>query len=73
LQFAAPAGKTRQDKMSSAVQKTWQRMAPAAQARALALPFGPKEKARVQRALQGAAMPGPSPSTASTTSTTSTS
>lgn len=76
FQFAALADKMGEDKMINAVQKTWKKMTPAAQARALALPLGPKEKALVQRALQAAANPGPSPSAASTqfkTSTTSTS
>jgi len=48
------------------VQKTWKKMTPAAQARALALPLGPKEKALVQRALSSIAS---TPSTPSTTST----
>ena len=75
FQFAALADKMGEDKMINAVQKTWKKMTPAAQTRALALPHGPKEKALVQRALQ-AANSGPSPSAAfpqSTTPTTSTS
>ncbi len=59
FQFAALAGRMEEDKMINAVQKTWQKMTPAAQARALALPLGPKEQALVQRALQAAARPGP--------------
>jgi hypothetical protein len=55
FQFAALAGRMGEDKMINAVQKTWQKMTPAAQAHALALPLGPKEKALVQRALQAAA------------------
>jgi len=64
FQFAALAGKMGEDKMINAVQKTWQKMTPAAQSLALALPLGPKEKALVQRALQGAALAGASPSAA---------
>ena len=59
-QFAALACKMEEDKMIKTVQKTWQKMSAAAQARALALPLGPKERALVQRALQ------PAPSTTST-------
>jgi len=73
FQFAVLADKMGEDKMINAVQKTWKKMTPAAQTRALALPLGPKERALVRRALQAAANPGPSPSPASTQSTTSTS
>jgi hypothetical protein len=66
FQFAALADKMDEDKMINAVQKTWKKMTPAAQARALALPLGPKEKALVQRALSSIAS---TPSTPSTTST----
>jgi hypothetical protein len=72
FQFAALADKMGEDKMINAVQKTWKKMTPAAPARALALPLGPKEKALAQRALQAAANAGPSPSAESTQSTTST-
>ena len=72
FQFAALADKMGEDKMINTVQKTWKKMTPAAQARALALPLGSKEKALVQRALQAAANPGPSPSAASTQFTAST-
>jgi dTDP-glucose pyrophosphorylase len=63
FQFAGLACKMEEDKMIRTVQKTWQKMTAAAQARALALPLGPKERALVQRALQ------PAPSTTSTTFT----
>jgi len=61
-----------EDKMINAVQKTWKKLTPAAQTRALALPLGPREKTLVQRALQAAANPGPSSSATSTQSTTPT-
>ena len=51
FQFAALACKMEEDKIIRTVQKTWQKMSAAAQARALALPLGPKERALVQRAL----------------------
>ena len=72
FQFAALADKMGEDKMINAVQKTWKKMTPAAQARALALPLGPKERALVRRALQAEANPGPSPSASSTPSATPT-
>ncbi len=46
FQFAELAGKMSEDKMINAVQKTWQKMTPAGQARALALPLGAREKGR---------------------------
>ncbi|MHB8521145.1 MAG: DUF4202 domain-containing protein [Limisphaerales bacterium] len=50
-QFVALAAKTADDKMINAVQKTWKKMTPAAQAEALNLTLGPKEKALIERAL----------------------
>jgi hypothetical protein len=68
FQFAALADKMGEDKMMDIVQKTWKKMTPAAQDRALALPLGPKEKALVERALEAASNPAPSPSALSPTS-----
>ena len=72
FQFAGLADKMSEDKMINAVQKTWKKMTPAAQSRALALPLGSKERALVGRALQEAAAPGSSQSLASTQTKTST-
>lgn len=46
------ASKTSDDKVINALQKSWKKMTPAAHAAALKLPFGPREKALVDRALQ---------------------
>jgi hypothetical protein len=51
FQFAALAAKTPPDKIINAVQKSWQKMTPAAREQALALPLGAKEKALIERAL----------------------
>ncbi|MBU6400798.1 MAG: DUF4202 family protein [Verrucomicrobia bacterium] len=51
FQFAGLARKTDAAKMINAVQKTWKKMSPAARAQALQLPFGPKEKTLLDRAL----------------------
>jgi hypothetical protein len=56
FQFAELASRMDDEKMVNAVQKTWKKMTPAAHARALALPLGPKEAALVQRALASAAL-----------------
>jgi hypothetical protein len=53
FQFADLARKTAADKIINAVQKTWQKMTPAARERALALPFGTEEKRLIQQALEG--------------------
>jgi len=55
--------------MINAVQKTWQKMTPAAQTLAAALPLGAKEKALLERALGAGAGRGPSPSAPSAPST----
>ena len=52
FQFAELVRKTAEDKIINAVQKTWQKMTPAAHERALALPLGPEEKRLIQRALE---------------------
>ncbi len=50
-QLADLAGKTAEDKVITALQKSWKKMTPAAQAEALKLSFGPREKALLSRAL----------------------
>jgi hypothetical protein len=52
FQFAELAGRTAEDKIINAVQKTWQKMTPAAHELALALPLGAKESELIQRALR---------------------
>jgi hypothetical protein len=52
FQFADLAGKTPLAKVINAVQKTWQKMTPAARERALALPLGKKERDLMARALR---------------------
>jgi hypothetical protein len=52
FQFADLARKTAPDKIINAVQKTWQKMTPAAHERALALPLGDAEKRLIQSALK---------------------
>lgn len=54
FQFADLAGKTDADKMINALRKSWQKMTEPARAEALKLPFAPREKALLERALQGA-------------------
>jgi hypothetical protein len=51
-QFAALARKTAAEKIINAVQKSWQKMTPAARERALALPLGTEEKRLIQSALE---------------------
>jgi hypothetical protein len=45
------AGKTSDDKMINALQKSWKKMTPAGQAEALKLSYGPRERALLDRAL----------------------
>jgi hypothetical protein len=52
FQFAELAERMDDDKMVNAVQKSWKKMTSLAHQHAAALPFGPKEKALVLRALQ---------------------
>src|SRR5580658_5011674 len=51
-QFAGLARKTAPDKIINAVQKTWQKMTPAAHEQALALPLGTEEKRLIHQALE---------------------
>ncbi len=50
-QFAALAAKTDDAKMINALKKSWQKMTPAAHAAALQLPYAPREKSLIDRAL----------------------
>jgi len=50
-QLADLASKTSDDKVINALQKSWQKMTPAAHAEAVKLPFAAREKALVDRAL----------------------
>jgi len=52
-QFADLAAKTAEDKTVNALQKSWQKMTPAARAEALKLTYGKREKALLERALKG--------------------
>lgn len=52
-QFAGLAAKIAEDKTVNAVQRSWQKMTPAARAEALKLNYGEREKALLQRALNG--------------------
>jgi hypothetical protein len=52
-QFAELAAKTGEDKIINALQKSWQKMTPAARAEALKLNYGGREKALLERALNG--------------------
>jgi Domain of unknown function (DUF4202) len=52
-QFAGLAAKTAEDKTINALQKSWQKMTPAARAEALKLNYGEREKALLERALKG--------------------
>jgi hypothetical protein len=51
-QFAELASKTAEDKTINALQKSWQKMTPAARAEALKLDYGPGEKALLELALK---------------------
>ena len=53
FQFAGLAAKTDEDKTVNALQKSWRKMTDTARAEALKLEFGPREKALLQRALNG--------------------
>ncbi len=53
-QLADLASRTAEDKIINALQKSWRKMTPAAQAVAAKLPFAPREKALLDRALAGA-------------------
>jgi hypothetical protein len=53
-QFAELAAKTAEDKILSAVQKTWKKMTEQARAKALELPLGEKEKKLIEKALGSA-------------------
>jgi hypothetical protein len=55
-QFSGLAGKTAADKMTNALQKTWKKMTPAAQALAASLPYSTHERRLLDEALK----PGPS-------------
>jgi hypothetical protein len=52
-QFADLAAKTAEDKVITALQKSWKKMTPAGQAEALKLSYGPREKKLLDRALGG--------------------
>ena len=52
-QFAELATKTAEDKIINALQKSWQKMTPTARAGALKLNYGGREKALLERALNG--------------------
>ncbi len=51
-QFAALAAKADEDKMINALQKSWKKMTPTAQAEALKLDYGPQELGLIKKALQ---------------------
>ena len=53
FQFAALAAKSDDEKMINALQKSWGKMTEAGRAAALKLNFGGREKALLQRALNG--------------------
>ncbi len=52
-QVATLANKTAETKMINALQKSWKKMTPAAQALGLQLSYGPREKGLIERALKG--------------------
>jgi hypothetical protein len=52
-QFAELAAKTAEDKTINALQKSWQKMTPAARAEAMKLKFDGREGALLERALKG--------------------
>jgi hypothetical protein len=52
-QFADLAAKTAEDKVITALQKSWKKMTPAGQAEALKLSYGPREKKLLELALGG--------------------
>ena len=51
-QLADLAAKTADDKVITALQKSWKKMTPAAHAEALKLSYGPREKALIEQALK---------------------
>ena len=51
FQFAELAAKTSDEKMINALRKAWKKMTPAAREWALKLPYEPREKALLERAL----------------------
>lgn len=51
FQFADLAARTSEDKMTNALRKSWKKMTPAAREHALRLPYPPREKALLDRAL----------------------
>lgn len=53
-QLADLAAKTDDDKMITALQKSWKKMTPAAHAEAMKLQYSPREKDLIQRALKAA-------------------
>ena len=53
FQLADLTAKTAEDKIINAIQKSWQKMTEAARAEALKLNYGEREKALLQRALNG--------------------
>jgi hypothetical protein len=53
FQFAELAARSDDDKMINALRKSWQKMTETARAEALKLNFSPREKALVERALNG--------------------
>jgi hypothetical protein len=53
-QFAGLASRTADDKMINALQKTWKKMTPAAQALAAKLSYGPRERGLLEKALKAA-------------------
>ena len=53
FQFAGLAARSDDDKMINALHKSWQKMTETARAEALKLKFGPREKALLERALNG--------------------
>ena len=53
-QFGALAARSAEDKMVSALQKSWKKMTPAAHALALKLPYTPPQRALLDKALQPA-------------------
>jgi hypothetical protein len=50
-QFADLASRTAEEKIVNALRKTWAKMTPAARAEALKLPYGPRERALLEKAL----------------------
>ncbi len=52
-QFADLAARTAEDKTINALQKSWQKMTPAARAEALKINYGDHERALLERALKG--------------------